>query len=298
MPVLLLLTILSAPAVPQSTLPLLAGARAGSLVAHTSSECRLRVGPGGIPVLRVDLGSGTHAWFVLDTGATGTTVHPDLVERLGLKVSGSVRITTAESSMPVATVRLATLGIGGQTLARDLDVAVHQLALVRRAVPEADGILGQDVLGRYDYLVDHDRQRLTIGRFAPPPRGVPLPLTWSAGRPVVMMAGAGRTSGLVLDTGTDVLVMEAGAARSAIGDIPPAARSRAVLQTHTGARQVDVEHHAALRVANVDLPAVSLVRLPSADWTMAPEVGLLPASLFSRIYVSARTGQAAVWPRR
>lgn len=295
MPVLLLLTILTAPAVPQSSLPLLVGERA-STSAETTLECRLRVGPGGIPIVRVDVGSGVQAWFVLDTGASGTTVHSALIGRLGLPVTGATRITTADGTMSASTARLTTLGIGGLELARDVDVAVHDLTLVRQVVPDAEGILGQDVLARYDYLVDHDRRRLTLGRFPPPPRGVPLPLAWSAGRPVVMMSHE-ATSGLVLDTGTDVMVMEAAAARAAIGDVPPTRRSRAVLQTHTGARDVDVEHHAALRVANIELPAVTLVRMASTDWSMAPEMGLLPASLFSRVYVSARTGIAVVWEK-
>ncbi len=96
--------------------------------------------------------------------------------------------------------------------------------------------------------------------------------------------------GLVLDTGSDVLLMEARAALETVGDVPPAWRTRALLQTHVGTRAVDVEHHVGLRLANVDLPRVALVRLPADAWRMSPEVGLLPASLFSRVYVSARTG--------
>ena len=174
---------------------------------------------------------------------------------------------------------------------------MHDLALVRRSAPDADGIVGQDVLSRYDYLIDTGHARLTIGRFAAPSSGVHLPLATSAGRPVLLVDDGRGPYGLVLDTGADVLVMEARAAQQAIGDVPPVGRTRGRLETHLGARDVDVEHHVGVRMANVDLPPLALVRLPREAWSMSPEVGLLPASLFSRVYVSARMGEAVVWPK-
>jgi hypothetical protein len=126
---------------------------------------------------------------------------------------------------------------------------------------------------------------------------VHLPLATSAGRPVLLVDNGRRRYGLVLDTGADVLVMEAGAARQAIGDVPPVGRTRGTLETHLGTRTVEVEHHVGVRMANLDLPPVAVVRLPAEAWSMSPEVGLLPASLFSRVYVSARTGQAVVWAK-
>ena len=243
---LLLLTILTAPTVPPGGVPWLSGSPVGPGAAEATHECRLRIGPGRVPIARVDVGGGVSAWFVIDTGATGTTLGDDLARRLGLRLSGNTRMATADGAMSVPTARLGTLGIAGVLAARDLDVAVHDLALVREVVPEADGILGQDVLARFDYLVDLDRATLTIGWFPPPARGVALPLTWSAGRPVLLMPGPGGMSGLVLDSGTDVLVLESGAASAAIGDARPAGRTRAVLRTHAGARAVDVEHHAGL----------------------------------------------------
>jgi predicted aspartyl protease len=299
---LLLLTILTAPAVPQSLL-VVADARPRHLadvmpvMPLGATECRLRMNVAGLPLVRVEVVPGHQAWFVLDTGATGTTLHAGLVQRLGLVVGGHVRLATVDGTMSAPTVQLDEFRIAGVPVAHEVAAAVHALALVRQTVPDAEGILGQDVLARYDYMVDQVRQRLIIGRFAPPPRGVRVPLLWSAGRPVLQMGAGPAGARLVLDTGADVLVMEATAARLALGDAPPAGRSRALLQTHAGARAVDVEHHVGLRMANVDLPPVAVVRLPSDAWHMAPEVGLLPASLFGRVYVSARTGQAAVWPR-
>jgi hypothetical protein len=280
----LLLTILTAPAVPLPAQPRL-----------DTVECRLRITADGVPLVRVRLTMADEAWFVLDTGATGTTIHTRLARRLGLDVTGKARIATLDATSHIGTVHLDAFGIVGLQVTHELDAAVHDLSLVRRSAPEAEGIVGQDVLSRYDYLIDTTRRRLTIGRFPAPASGVHLPLRTSAGRPMLVLDdGRGRYA-LVLDTGSDVLVMNADAARQAIGDVPPARRTRGRLETHLGTR--DVEHHVGVRMANVALPPVALVRLPAEAWSMSPEVGLLPASLFSRVYVSARTGQAVVWPK-
>lgn len=180
---LLLLTMMTASAVPQSVPPRLMGARADDVAPGTTIECRVRMGSGGVPLVRVEVAPHVEAWFILDTGATGTTMHPDLAKRLHLPISGQTMITTVEGSVPAPTVRLPAITLGGLSLTHDLIVAVHDLRAVREVVPDADGILGHDVLARYDYLVDHTRQRLVIGRFGPPAHGVRLPLAWSAGRP-------------------------------------------------------------------------------------------------------------------
>jgi len=281
----LLLTILMAPAVPLPTQPL------------ATAECRLRITADGVPLVRVRVTTAHEAWFVLDTGASGTTVGTALARRLGLPVSDASRMRTLDGTMDVATVHLVGFEILGLPVTHELDAAVHDLTVVRRTAPVAEGIVGQDVLARYDYLIDTARARLTIGRFAAPASGVHLPLATSAGRPILLMDDGRGRYGLVLDTGSDVLVMEAAAARVAIGDVRPIGRTRARLETHLGARDVDVERHVGMRMASVELPPVAVVRLPAEAWSMSPEVGLLPASLFSRVYVSTRTGTAVLWPK-
>ncbi len=297
---LLLLTMGSAPAVPG----VLDDGRLGppappsSWRPSSAVECRLRLAASGVPLLRVEVTRGRDAWFVLDTGASGTTIHADLADELGLASTNSTVITTIAGEARVATVRLRDFGISGVPDRYALEAVVHDLRLVRATAPDAEGILGQDVLARHDYLIDYARRRLTVGRFPAPDAGVRLPLAWSAGRPLVQIAGVRGSHALVLDTGADVLVMERAASQDTLGDTPAAVRTRGRLETHAGTQIVDVERHVGLRLADVDLPPTSLVRMPSAAWTRSPEAGLLPASLFSRVYVSARTGIAVVWPSR
>lgn len=282
----LVLTILTPPGVPWPGLP-----------DETVFDTPLRVGDGGVPLVAVEVAPGHRAWFAVDTGATGTTLASDTAEALGMRPIGHARLTTLQGGATAPTVHLPALKLDGVPVLHEVEAAVHDLTLVRRVTPQADGILGQDVLARYDYLIDLPRKRLRLGRFPPPAAGVRLPLSWSAGRPVLEVVGRGRSYGLVLDTGADALLMEESAAAVTVGNPPPAARSRAVLETHVGRRTVDVEHYASLRLDVLDLPDVPLVRLSREAWPMSPEVGLLPASLFSRVYVSGRTGVVVVWQK-
>jgi hypothetical protein len=279
---LLLLTIVTVSAVPHDA--------SSGMVA----ECRLRTSAGGVPMVKVDVAPGRAAWFVLDTGATGTTVRTDLARELALEVTGHARLGTLGPDAFVPVARLRGLRITGLPATHDVEVAVHELRAVRQSAPQAEGILGQDVLSGYDYLIDLARERLRVGFFPPPSHGVRVPLSWSVGRPVLHVRGAHARHGLVLDSGADVLVIEADASRDAVGP-RWGERRAAILDTHLGRRHVEVEHHATLRLADLSLGPVDVVRLPSEAWTMQPEVGLLPAALFGRVYVSARRGEAVLW---
>jgi predicted aspartyl protease len=257
----------------------------------------LRISASGLPMVRVEVTEDRTAWFVIDTGATGTTVSTALADHLRLTPVGEAVMGTALGQTPLPLVRLPRLRLAGLDWTRDVVAGRHDMTTVRQAVPEAEGILGQNVLGAYDYLIDYQARRLWIGTFAPPRGGQRLDLRWSAGRPLLLVAGSTMTHGLVLDTGADTLFIEREAARDAVGDTPPATRIRTAMRSHDGQRTVDVEHHHSLRLATVSLSDVALVRLPRAAWRLGPEVGLLPGVLFSRVYVSGRAGEAVLWPR-
>lgn len=251
---------------------------------------------GGLPLIRLELTANVHAWFVVDTGASGSTISNGLAATLELEPSGDVTLTTIAGATTVPTVTLDSLRLPRWPVAHRVQFAVHDLAAVRRVAPRAQGILGQDVLARYDYLIDYERRTLRIGWFDEPAAGVAMPLTWSRGRPVLALTDGRGAGGLVLDSGADVLTLEHGAAGTLVRSWPTST-SAATIETHTGTRRVDVEHHARARLGDLRLPEATIVRVPSADWQLAPEIGLLPAGYFDRVYVSARAGRAVVWPR-
>lgn len=261
------------------------------------STHRLRL-TASLPLVLVELTPDERIWFALDTGAAGTTVTPELAERLRLAPVATAVVTTLAGRATLGVVRLPSVGLVGRPERVRVHAAVHDLTELRRLAPDAEGVLGQDVLSRYDYLIDFTRARLELGRFDPPPRGVAVPLTWSGGRPVVHLRGRDASHGFVLDSAANALFVDAAASADAVGAPPPLERRRTTLRTHVGEANVEVEVHGRLDFPGLSLPGLELVRLPAALWPHAPEVGLLPTTVFSRVYVSARTGRANLWPRR
>ena len=183
----------------------------------------------GHPLVRARL-DGRVAWFVLDTGADRTLLTPAAVRRLGLRLDPWVGTTT--------------IGIGGterhaNAVARSLTlagVALRQarvtggLSLSVGAIPGAgvggmvvDGVLGRDLLARFDLALDFPAARVGLyrvrgcaGRFLPwlvPYGGVESLPGYRA-----MLGIPVRADGVVLramiDTGsTGSLVSGAGMAR-------------------------------------------------------------------------------------
>lgn len=96
--------------------------------------------------------------FVLDTGASTSTVDRTLVRRLRLPSTGEtarVRGVTGESVVPV--VRLRAWTVGGQPLAG------RSLTVTDLGDPTVFGLLGSDELRRFGRItVDYQRKRLVL----------------------------------------------------------------------------------------------------------------------------------------
>jgi hypothetical protein len=147
------------------------------------------------------------------------------------------------------------------------------------------GILGQNVLSRLPFTLDHRRRRIVFG----PAR---LPLTRLAervgDRPVLdadLTCDGGRSVRLALDSGIGGLLLY-----DARG-LPPAAATRWVdAETNAGTQ--------ALRAGRLDALCLGALRLggvPVAlreDGTPHPrgEDGLLPTSLFARVHFDGPAG--------
>ncbi|MGY0219810.1 aspartyl protease family protein [Endozoicomonadaceae bacterium StTr2] len=99
--------------------------------------------------------------LLLDTGASVTTLPPYLLQRLAstgnARRIGQVRLSTANGIRSTNLYRIKTLQLGGYEL-RDLDVA--ELPLDDGS--GADGLLGMDILGLFDFRLDQDSRTLTL----------------------------------------------------------------------------------------------------------------------------------------
>ncbi len=113
-------------------------------------------------LVRALLNGRREALFVLDTGASFTTISTALAQELGISVgAGSPTVTIATASgiirAPIASV--GSIRVGGAE-ARDVQVAVLDLPGVGQVV----GLLGNTFLSRFHVQLDPMQGVLTLGQ--------------------------------------------------------------------------------------------------------------------------------------
>lgn len=96
--------------------------------------------------------------FVVDTGASRTTISDTLARRLNLPPGPRVLVNGVNSAEPADTVRAAFVEIAGVEL-RNVDMPVFP-----RSRLAADGLLGLDALTQFRLVFDLVRRRLLMGR--------------------------------------------------------------------------------------------------------------------------------------
>ncbi|MGE4086239.1 MAG: aspartyl protease family protein [Vicinamibacterales bacterium] len=240
---------------------------------------------GGLWSVPVTLAGGTGPrQFVIDTGSERTVVAADVAEALGLSLRPGPVLYTPAGRIDASEATIGPLGLGGLHVP-SLAVIVADLRDVGRGWP-LDGILGMDVLGGRDLLIDFARERLTIGGELRATGDTRLAARTVGGRRVVAARVDGRPRDLVLDTGAASFVIfeSAGAGE----------------RVRLGAAGGSVEarmRRAEVAVGGVHLGGVPVVRLPA----IAPRAGndgLLPGNVFSRIFIDAGGDEVRVVPRR
>lgn len=143
---------------------------------------------------RVQLNGRRGFAFVIDTGAGRTAIADDLAEALALPRGPTVLVHGVTAAEPAPTVHLARLGVGARRMT-DLTTPVFPRRLLG-----ADGLLGLDVLSRFELAFDLSRLEVVMKPSGPDivavsrTHGVASRLT----RSVPARARAGRFGQLIL----------------------------------------------------------------------------------------------------
>jgi hypothetical protein len=276
-------------------------------VLHAEPHC-----PGNVPSLRLRLvqrsqiivpvtinHSGPYD-FLVDTGAQITTVDPALAAELHLRIEGTTGFVGVGFRTRPSFAYLDTLEAGPHAIANPL-VVVQNLEHLQAADPHIRGILGGNVLGHFDVLIDYARRVLClddakameseikgkhIELVTPPhpdhgvlltePLIISVHLSGIPGRPLLQLLDSGTNVPLLFDSGKD---MAAGfSVRAPIRDRAPdgAERVFAVLPPQD------------MQIGTLTFHQISFVT-PTVAGKDAPKVeldGLLPTALFRRVYIS------------
>ncbi len=239
---------------------------------------------GGVQVVTVARIKGQDYAFVVDTGASVTTLDSNLVKQIGLPAVGAPK-TTGEvgCTAPVQPVTLADWSIGGEklptavVLSATVDFAGktfqgHQIA----------GVLGSEVYQAFGTLqVNFAGDSISLG--APAAAGKPS-------FPVVVAAHAGtaelfasatlhgQTAGMLIDSGASHTLVDTATATKAGLAKAGAPTKISGLSCSTPAQPVTIDQ---LSVGSVQLPTVTGISTGPASASTSEVVGLIGSDILS-----------------
>ena len=213
--------------------------------------------------------------FLVDTGAQTNEVDRELARSIGLH---------AEYQSELATPTGVTLAGGGRGIevalstvrAGDEEFLYTDLRGVRQVSTNIQGVLGEEFLARFDYLLDLKNHRLDFGGIEP--EGIRVKFRMIDGLPSVYTS----LGWLVLDSGADHLVL--------FGGEP--AKTTHLLWTGSGFRGVGLSGPKSLIIEAQTIARTESVVVPHQNGNQAD--GLLPGRLFRSIYISNSKGYATL----
>ena len=205
--------------------------------------------------------------FVLDTGAQSNQIAKSIALKLGLVPAFRVEMATVSGAIQVAGGRSAQVSVGSAT-ASNQEFLFTTLDGAHALSSQIKGVLGQEFLGRFDYLLDFVNHRLVFG--APAPEGGDRVSFENLDGCSAIETSEGK---LVLDTGTNMTILY----RS------PLSPDGQLILTASGAASASTIHGLRLRIGGREYHPARAASVPKA---LLKGDGLLPANLFRAIFVS------------
>ena len=269
------------------------------LLSSVSSVCatpvKFTLRSGHLIVIPVTVnGSGPHD-FMLDTGANTTLVTPEFARQLRLRPIDRIELVTVSGAQLLVRSQLEQVSVGSAT-ARGLEVLISELREARAAAPTIQGVLGENFLSQFNYLIDNRARRLefeTGAELETNLNGTRLPWAEQAGRWLASVPVNKERWRFVLDSGLATMILFA-RNELALEWAAGVAEARQV-RTDSGSRAVRQRRVRDLQLGPVkftDLPVVVLAAEQARS-----EDGLLPTRLFERVYFNYRKGYLVLNPR-
>jgi gag-polyprotein putative aspartyl protease len=241
-------------------------------------------------------GSGPYE-FMVDTGAQITVVDPALARELKLEFKGSLNIVTVASHVDAPLVSAAVVEIGPVSV-HDIRMAVEDLGSIQAEYPGLRGILGNNFLSRFDLLIDNGHRMLCFddsGRMQQSLRGEHVPVLSGTGSnpksgsseailvSVHLPDDGKQGSVLRLDSGSNVPLLyvdHQGRASARVAGTTIGKQAQFVY-AYTPERNVRLGSQKEMQISFAT-PAGN-----SHLYSKTGEDGVLPTTLFKRVFISA-----------
>ncbi len=241
--------------------------------------------------------------FVLDTGATSSCVDQELSAALHLPSAQGVRLATWTDTSEARRAEVQNLSVGSID-SGPLRVLVQSLREYKGIAAHVHGVLGQDVLLRFNYLIDYDAHRIEFdadGGVLQQLRGDRVNTdsvqTRTGGSEARLRSVPVRTETnveplqLILDSGADMVVLQPRSRGS--NSFGPASKW---IANDDGRMSAAVSQRTTLSVGSEKFSAEAWVGDQGLRHLTVD--GLLPTSCFNKLYIS-NTGSFVIFePRR
>ena len=226
--------------------------------------------------------------FLLDTGTSTTIITPGLARQLNLQASGNVSLITLAGTEVVPQTVLDSLALGAKSIKR-LEVLFDDLRGVRAVDAKIRGVLGQNFLSRFNYLLSYRERciefeedgdlesRLTGTRLAVEQREGKLIVSSQATTPWQ------ETLRLALDSGASHLVLFA-AARNRLGFRMEPPGTGFLAATNAAGNHVKLRRLQSLQIGSERLANLPVALIEDHAPLERYEDGLLPTRLFRAIF--------------
>jgi|GEM_PF-1739795 len=239
--------------------------------------------------------------FILDNGCVTSIVDPEIAQKLRMPVAGQATLISVSREAAVFTVIAKEIKLGGMA-ASDLEMMVDPLRGPKSIKPTIHGVLGEDFLQRFDFLLNNQEQKLVFeqgpGVLLGMMEGAHVSLqrqSSSEGLPAytqLVVRGrspelGGQDLAMQLDSGTETALLF-----SRVNGTLLLSRSAGMASVVEDGQSQGVQ---LVRVPSFNVGKVSLTEMPLAIMDHRPGVpagidGALPTSLFRSIYFNHSNG--------
>ena len=239
--------------------------------------------------------------FMLDTGSTITTVDRELGQELALMPQEQDTVTTL-TQRTTGLLAFARSVVVGPVTEPNVEIMIRDLSGLRRIAPTTRGVLGQNALNHADFLLDYRHKLMefdTDGALARSLGGHHVPLRRQSldGGPqyanLAVRANISdhgvRAGDFLLDSGAASLVLFSGIEKEGIESAEGWVADTVGGQLLADLREIQVVIDGKSREV-----ATHVLAFKGAGKDID---GLLPTSIFDRIYISNREGFAMFEPK-
>lgn len=243
-----------------------------------------------VPIVQVMINGTATFDFIFDMGASSTVIDFELTKQLSLSPIKTTFVLTPAGSKTVSCYRLDNLALGSKSV-RNLTVLSSELREIHAISPKIRGVLGQNFLSGFDYILNYRDQRIEFeehGEFANTLQGSRLPVERDRGRVLIITQPSAlekRPSKLLMDSGASKVYVFKSASRDSGLEMELEVTGEIDVSTIVGSQTVSTGRLRRLQIGNerfLDLPVRVVNNRAAVEGR--PENGLIPTSLFRSIY--------------